>query len=595
MKSNKYINCRNMPREQKLRGSDEFEMAKALLKDGLSLLKISKQTGIPYATLHDHLRGKYVGQAPTSFGPAGELTKEEENSLINYVEYMAVRGHPMSRQHLKKFVIEIVKRSGRETLFNLENGPSDKWVSNFMKRHSNLTLRKSHPLEKCRAEITQQQLDQYYELLESTLKRLDLANDPPRIFNCDESGFSGRLNTSKKVIVPKFVRHAYQTHVAISGHITLLLAISAAGQTTPPMLIFSGALPRAEYSAGVPDNWLFKKTDSGYINNDLYLQWFNDGFLPSIGKKRPVLLILDNHVSHLSTYAIDAARDNGVDLLFFPSHSSHLLQPLDVVYFHALKQKVADISVDLGYFGVKTLPRHLFPKILMQSMNRLTGATVSSSFLATGIFPFNKTSVTALQKIPSESKKKACDNNDQDRQKCEGCGQSKENILVKMGLVSAELVNILVESPSPIKPTRKNKRKTLDTARVYPSTSSSSEKEQTADTVACINETTNTDVRPSTSSMTVAPKRKRSESVSKTNKRPKRSVQRRPKVTVIDDENILCIVCLTNSPQYYWVGCDNCDKWAHYECLPAHVQTDVDLSLITGHPWLCNVCVQSEE
>ena len=63
---------------------------------------------------------------------------------------------------------------------------------------------------------------------------------------------------------------------------------------------------------------------------------------------RPVLLILDNHVSHLSIYAIDAARENGVDLLFFPSHSSHLLQLLDVVYFHALKQKVADISVDWG-------------------------------------------------------------------------------------------------------------------------------------------------------------------------------------------------------------------------------------------------------
>ena len=73
MKSNRCINCRNMPRGQKLRGSDEFEMAKALLKHGLSLLKISKQTGIPYATLHDHLRGKYVGQAPTSFGPAGDF------------------------------------------------------------------------------------------------------------------------------------------------------------------------------------------------------------------------------------------------------------------------------------------------------------------------------------------------------------------------------------------------------------------------------------------------------------------------------------------------------------------------------------------
>jgi hypothetical protein len=58
---------------------------------------------------------------------------------------------------------------------------------------------------------------------------------------------------------------------------------------------------------------------------------FNDAFLPFIAKTRPVLLILDNHVSHWSAYAIDAGRDNGVDLQFFPSHSFlHLLQPLDV-------------------------------------------------------------------------------------------------------------------------------------------------------------------------------------------------------------------------------------------------------------------------
>ena len=68
----------------------------------------------------------------------------------------------------------------------------------------------------------------------------------------------------------------------------------------------------------------------------------------SIGKTLPLLLILANYVSRLSTFAIDTTRDNGEDLLFFPSHSSHLLPPLDVVYLHALKQKVADISVDLG-------------------------------------------------------------------------------------------------------------------------------------------------------------------------------------------------------------------------------------------------------
>ncbi|CAC5388820.1 unnamed protein product [Mytilus coruscus] len=181
------------------------------------------------------------------------------------------------------------------------------------------------------------------------------------------------------------------------------------------------------------------------------MTWFNNAFLPSIGRKRPVLLILDNHVTHLSTYAIDAARHNGVDLLFFLSHSSHLLQPLDVVYIHALKQKVADMSVDLGYYGIKTLPRKFFPKMLMQSMNRLTGLTVSSSFSATGIYSFNKRAVHALEFNPSScaSQSRAVNdgNEPEERQTCDSCGHAKDNILVKMGLVSADLAISLVEPP----------------------------------------------------------------------------------------------------------------------------------------------------
>ena len=71
------INCR----EQKIRRSDDD---KVLLKDGMSLLKISQQTGMPYTTLHDYLRGKYVGMDKSkSFGPKAELTTEEEESLLN--------------------------------------------------------------------------------------------------------------------------------------------------------------------------------------------------------------------------------------------------------------------------------------------------------------------------------------------------------------------------------------------------------------------------------------------------------------------------------------------------------------------------------
>lgn len=46
-------------------------------------------------------------------------------------------------------------------------------------------------------------------------------------------------------------------------------------------------------------------------------------------KEHPVLIVLDNHASHLSVNIINYCRENGIVLLSFPPHTSHKLQPLD--------------------------------------------------------------------------------------------------------------------------------------------------------------------------------------------------------------------------------------------------------------------------
>ena len=54
--------------------------------------------------------------------------------------------------------------------------------------------------------------------------------------------------------------------------------------------------------------------------------------------EKKVLLILDNHQSHISLDAIDYARENGVVLLSFPPHCSHKLQPLDRTVYGPFKR-----------------------------------------------------------------------------------------------------------------------------------------------------------------------------------------------------------------------------------------------------------------
>jgi hypothetical protein len=49
------------------------------------------------------------------------------------------------------------------------------------------------------------------------------------------------------------------------------------------------------------------------------------------------LLILDGHGSHVTLEAIKQAKKFGLDMITFPSHTSHAFQPLDVACFKPFK------------------------------------------------------------------------------------------------------------------------------------------------------------------------------------------------------------------------------------------------------------------
>lgn len=53
-----------------------------------------------------------------------------------------------------------------------------------------------------------------------------------------------------------------------------------------------------------------------------------------------VLLVLDNHSSHLHIETLNLAKEAGI-MLSFPPHCSHKLQPLDVSVFGPLKKYCA--------------------------------------------------------------------------------------------------------------------------------------------------------------------------------------------------------------------------------------------------------------
>ena len=63
---------------------------------------------------------------------------------------------------------------------------------------------------------------------------------------------------------------------------------------------------------------MYSTSENGWIDWNVYFDWFKRMFIPSIGLERPVLLIFDRHVSHVSIQVIKlSASTPDVNKFFF--------------------------------------------------------------------------------------------------------------------------------------------------------------------------------------------------------------------------------------------------------------------------------------
>lgn len=89
------------------------------------------------------------------------------------------------------------------------------------------------------------------------------------------------------------------------------------------------------YKQDLPPGSMVHMSDSGYINADIFLEW-----LKHFQKYRPsgnCLLIFDGHTSHCSFKCLKYCRENQIEMLCLPPHTTHALQPLDRTIFKPLK------------------------------------------------------------------------------------------------------------------------------------------------------------------------------------------------------------------------------------------------------------------
>lgn len=144
-------------------------------------------------------------------------------------------------------------------------------------------------------------------------------------------------------------------------------------------------------------------SDNGWTSNELSCKYLTLHLWPHLQKRDggvgPYLLVFDSHGSHITTKFMQFCLPNNVHPLTFPSHTSHMLQPLDVGVFKPLSSRYKSaLNEFLRPFAITGKHRYM-SKIQFFQLYKdarvlaFTSRIIQNAFAAAGIFPFDNRKV----------------------------------------------------------------------------------------------------------------------------------------------------------------------------------------------------------
>jgi hypothetical protein len=241
----------------------------------------------------------------------------------------------------------------------------------------------------------------YFELLHQKITQYHLeARD---IYNMDEKGFLIGITSRSKRIFSKRQWEKKEVRASLQDgsreFLTLLACCCADGSSLPPSLIYAaahGAIQSSwveEIEAGKHEVFI-TSSPTGWSNDNVGLAWLEQVFDRYTKQRsgRWRLLILDGRGSHVTMEFISYCDRHRILLMVFPPHSTHTLQPLDVVLFHPLAQAYsAELTTYLhraqGLISIKK--GDFFPLFWRAWQASFKQPTILTAFEATGIWPMD--------------------------------------------------------------------------------------------------------------------------------------------------------------------------------------------------------------
>lgn len=217
-----------------------------------------------------------------------------------------------------------------------------------MSRHPSISVRTSEHVTGASANVGEKDIRKWFSDIHKYVddnNLSDIFNDPARLFNGDETGFSLCPKT-KNVLAPKGYKDVYE--VAIGNpkeNLTVMFTLSALGEMCYPMIMYNYKRIPQDIVNSVPTNWGIGHSDTGWMKSEvfylfLYIIYIANIFHPFLiekGIKLPVILFVDGHKSHLTYQLSQICSDLNIILIALYPNSTRILQPADVAAFRPLK------------------------------------------------------------------------------------------------------------------------------------------------------------------------------------------------------------------------------------------------------------------
>jgi hypothetical protein len=316
------------------------------------------------------------------------LTPDMHEAVIRYAADQATNGGKgATKQMLFNCIMHLRKEEGKSI-------PTWRWFQIWLSNTHELHVIKTKPIANHRVNIhTEKDLREWFELKYRPALEYTGIKSGTYIHNMDEKGARLAVPAGEEVVVPIGITEMYVGIPENRLSLTVIESISANGKAIPPVVILPGkCIMVSWFHTNMTGHEVITVSDSGYINEEICMVWL-DHFIKhnNCSPNGPWhILLMDGATCHAAPRFVLTAKYYKIWIVEFPSHQTHLIQPLDVGCFRTWKhyQQCALMNA-IRSFEAEYLIQSFFRDLPQIREKTFTKSTIKHSFRNSGMWPMS--------------------------------------------------------------------------------------------------------------------------------------------------------------------------------------------------------------